>query len=91
MGRLLYHGPTSSMASWFQGLGYEWNPDSQGTVSDWALDLVSISFGKARKVGGSLLLPSGLSALAWNVLTGLGVTWFDENYNKYHTKQKLNY
>jgi hypothetical protein len=53
-GLLMYCGPCSEMGGWFEAAGLgPWSPAVHGTVSDWAMDLVSIEFTKPE-VGGRL-------------------------------------
>ena len=60
----MYFGAPDSAAPWFGSLGYMYHPKADGLVSDWMLDLVSISFHKPTKPGvrRSLLVPEPHSA-----------------------------
>lgn len=52
-GRLMYHGTRDGVVEWFSGrLGYPYDPQLHGVVSDWALDLVAIGFYKPKKFYG---------------------------------------
>jgi hypothetical protein len=48
-GYQLYFGSPESAPTWFDwGLGYPYDPDRDGSVSDWLIDLISISFQKPK-------------------------------------------
>ncbi|KAF6257910.1 hypothetical protein COO60DRAFT_1701618 [Scenedesmus sp. NREL 46B-D3] len=49
-GRLMYTGPTDELVPWFNSLGYPYSPEVQGTIPDWALDLVSLGFDKVAQL-----------------------------------------
>ena len=50
-GHLMYYGPPPDAAAWFGTLGFAYEPNKDGLVSDWMLDLVSTSFYKPQKPG----------------------------------------
>eukprot|EP00878_Enallax_costatus_P023397 GHUV01024885.1.p2 GENE.GHUV01024885.1~~GHUV01024885.1.p2 ORF type:complete len:343 (+),score=103.52 GHUV01024885.1:2470-3498(+) len=41
---MLHTGMTDDLAPWLQSLGFSYDPETQGIVPDWALDLVSLGF-----------------------------------------------
>lgn len=46
-GAVTYGGPPERAAAWFTlGLGYPYEPDRDGALSDWLMDLVSVRFQK---------------------------------------------
>jgi hypothetical protein len=45
-GRLMFTGAPGDLVPWFAKLGYGFAPETQGVISDWALDLVSLGFAK---------------------------------------------
>lgn len=48
-GLMLYQGPTAGLQPWFSAqLGYRHQAALQGSVSDWALDLVAVGFDKPK-------------------------------------------
>lgn len=59
-GRLMYHGTPQGMVDWFSGtLGYHYDPEVQGSPSDWVLDLVGVGFDKSKeKVQGVVTMGS---------------------------------
>eukprot|EP00884_Botryococcus_braunii_P010837 jgi/Botrbrau1/19755/Bobra.0124s0008.1 len=51
-GYQLYFGAPEKAPTWFDwGLGYPYDPDRDGSVSDWLIDLISISFQKPKDFG----------------------------------------
>lgn len=46
-GYTLYFGAPSQAVDWFSGnLGYSYQPQQDGAVSDWLMDAVSVGFSK---------------------------------------------
>ena len=65
-GHLMFFGPPDDAAPWFGSVGYMYSLQA-GLVSDWMLDLVSISFQKPAQPGVCGHVHAGCSRL-WHLL-----------------------
>ena len=63
----MYFGAPDSAAPWFSSLGYVYDSKADGLVSDWMLDLVSISFHKPSKPGVRHYLPVPEPSSTWSM------------------------
>lgn len=49
-GMLLFEGKTEMVLQWFTAhLDYPYNPEVDGTLPEWCLDLISVDFAKVEK------------------------------------------
>jgi hypothetical protein len=48
----MFHGAPDDLVTWFDHLGYKYDPAAHGVASDWALDLVAIGFQKPVQLYG---------------------------------------
>ena len=54
-GRLMYTGICDGLVEWFSSIGFDYDANLHGVVSDWALDLVACGSHKPRKFYGSTI------------------------------------
>jgi ATP-binding cassette subfamily G (WHITE) protein 2 len=54
-GRLMYSGICDGLVEWFRTIGFDYDANLHGVVSDWALDLVAVGSHKPKKFYGNTI------------------------------------